>query len=709
MKVFSLFPDVNLLDLFKAFFSSRRVSESELATPWLKSGYRPYWFSRSAWSLKIIALWRLSFTKNEILYFWVPDYFCNESLAPLRETEVRLIFYPVTESMAPDWDACEQLAQEHAPHFFLLPHYFGIAAPVVKTRQFCDRYQAIFIEDCAHVLLPTGVIGKNGDFILYSQHKLLAIPDGALLLVRASLHKMFKQSEGDFFKSFEAIVSTLPQKTLSVYPWVIKRVLHKLAPKLVVMLRQFRHPSTNNGTSEPVLALGGTLQSPFARSLLADQLSRIESYGWQRKHNVSIFRAMVVGDPDMSFIAADESGFPYMLGIQCHTPDKYKYFKQLFTTYCPMTTWPDLAPEVLAHPELHSAAIKLFNRCIFFPVHQSIQMRRLLRSIPHINGSKKKVFEHLNIRWEKDLIIWAQVFNQTRQSHLLQSPAYVEALCLDKRCKAKYGVIEQHGEVLAIFAVIEKRGPFGITIARLNRGPIWMQPSLDPNIKIAALNLISRYYSNRRGRLLFMAPNLAMTNLTLSDVTALGLRRRLLRPVASIWVDLQPELSILRSLLDGKWRNQLVLAERSGLSIEISEEKSVFEWLLVKYDELVSHKKFSGPTRRFLEYLWHTTTSSGQHFWILRVAYQGQYIAGIALISHADAATYLLGWNSEEGRRVNANNFLLWHALILLKEKGYTWFDLGGVDEYTTPGITNFKRGLRGQEYRLLGEYANFG
>ena len=91
------------------------------------------------------------------------------------------------------------------------------------------------------------------------------------------------------------------------------------------------------------------------------------------------------------------------------------------------------------------------------------------------------------------------------------------------------------------------------------------------------------------------------------------------------------------------------------------------------------------------------------------MAYQGQYIAGIALISHADAATYLLGWNSEEGRRVNANNFLLWHALILLKEKGYTWFDLGGVDEYTTPGITNFKRGLRGQEYRLLGEYANFG
>ena len=36
---------------------------------------------------------------------------------------------------------------------------------------------------------------------------------------------------------------------------------------------------------------------------------------------------------------------------------------------------------------------------------------------------------------------------------------------------------------------------------------------------------------------------------------------------------------------------------------------------------------------------------------------------------------------------------------------GYHWFDLGGINEKLTPGITHFKRGLGGKEYTLIGEY----
>ena len=33
--------------------------------------------------------------------FWLPDYFCNQSVAPLRETEAELAFYPVGTDLNP--------------------------------------------------------------------------------------------------------------------------------------------------------------------------------------------------------------------------------------------------------------------------------------------------------------------------------------------------------------------------------------------------------------------------------------------------------------------------------------------------------------------------------------------------------------------------------------------------------------------------------
>ena len=38
---------------------------------------------------------------------------------------------------------------------------------------------------------------------------------------------------------------------------------------------------------------------------------------------------------------------------------------------------------------------------------------------------------------------------------------------------------------------------------------------------------------------------------------------------------------------------------------------------------------------------------------------------------------------------------------------GYHWFDLGGINEESTPGITHFKRGLGGKEYALIGEFGS--
>jgi len=58
------------------------------------------------------------------------------------------------------------------------------------------------------------------------------------------------------------------------------------------------------------------------------------------------------------------------------------------------------------------------------------------------------------------------------------------------------------------------------------------------------------------------------------------------------------------------------------------------------------------------------------------------------------------------GRAANAGQLLLWRAVCEMKELGYRWFDLGGMDLYQTPsGIFHFKAGLGGTPYRLVGEF----
>ncbi len=84
---------------------------------------------------------------------------------------------------------------------------------------------------------------------------------------------------------------------------------------------------------------------------------------------------------------------------------------------------------------------------------------------------------------------------------------------------------------------------------------------------------------------------------------------------------------------------------------------------------------------------------------------ESEPVAGITVVRHGTSATYLLGWNGPMGRKANANNLLLWSAVRLLKSEGCRWFDLGGLDPWNMPGITEFKRGTRGREYRLVGEY----
>jgi lipid II:glycine glycyltransferase (peptidoglycan interpeptide bridge formation enzyme) len=198
-----------------------------------------------------------------------------------------------------------------------------------------------------------------------------------------------------------------------------------------------------------------------------------------------------------------------------------------------------------------------------------------------------------------------------------------------------------------------------------------------------------------------------MTEQALSLLQQAGMVRQQKRPWHSLWIDLDPDEQTLRASLNGKWRNQLKAAEKNGLTLECSSSDSSSEWMLERHGELASIRGFSGPPLEFIRELRASMIREGDAYLVLRALHDGEPVAGISIAQHGTSGTYLLGWNGKKGRKTHANNFLLWNATMVLKKRGCSDMELGGINEWLTPGIAAFKRGMGGREFRLVGEYSS--
>ncbi|MBR9973703.1 lipid II:glycine glycyltransferase FemX [Magnetospirillum sulfuroxidans] len=293
---------------------------------------------------------------------------------------------------------------------------------------------------------------------------------------------------------------------------------------------------------------------------------------------------------------------------------------------------------------------------------------------------------------------WEDLFAQAGQSALVQSWAYGEA----KRAEGwtpRRLLIHQDGKPLALAQVLEKRVAGLARIARLNRGPVWLGP-LALEDQLAIITALRRPWRLWRAAALFIAPELEQDH-----ASRLGLIRRKAPCWGSAWIDLTQPLDVLRKRLDGKWRNMLVGAEKAGLSADISATAETRLWLMGHYAALMRDKHFTGMPSAQITALAQSLCRPEDLLVIRALTPEDEAVGGILLARHGTSATYLVGWNGDMGRKLKANNFLLWQAIVTLQAQGCRWLDLGGIDAALTPGIAAFKRGMKGQEYCLAGEF----
>jgi len=692
-----------LNDLIKGMFITTPSKESLSAT-WSRLGDVTHWFSRSAWSITVIAGWRQRMVGKPSVTVWVPDFFCNESLELLRAMGAKLIFYAIDEHSHPAAGQFPTVTEDNRPDLFLLVHYFGEPAPCAEALAFCRAHGAWLVEDAAHVLVPITGVGEAGDIVLYSPHKHLAIPDGAILIIRKDGPSALAM-QVDQLSVLDAVVADTfdmgkPFDKITAV-WLAKRLAQMLGFRSRQKLPPFAPDiQTTSAVTDP------PEMSPVARRLLNIELTRLPERAANRRKCAINWASTLRSVYSVNHCEVlPVSHTPYLACIVAPDQATAKtLYEELHSVGVPVSTWPDLPPEVGVSAVGHVTAMRFRHTRIYLPVHNAVDSLQ-------ITSYGKKLRDLIQTSWRmrqiESLTEWERLWLSCKRKSLPQTWEYGSAKATAEGWRAqRYVVLDENNAPIALFQVLVKglRGLGGV--ARVNRGPLMLrdEPNRDNRLALCVIAILVRE-ARRQRWMMQIAPLLPPDPVVESALISMGFRKQSNCPMDSALLSLDGSEDQLMMGLNGKWRNCLRKGQKLGVKVEIDTGgRHKFQSLLDFYKIQQLKKRFEGTSNKMLRALADNTSELFK--FNLFVAMDGTDITGVLVtLQFGDVSEYLIGATNDKGRTNQANSVLLWEAILDAKRNGCHWFDVGGLAKSTPKGIANFKRGLNAEPYGLVGEW----
>jgi hypothetical protein len=288
---------------------------------------------------------------------------------------------------------------------------------------------------------------------------------------------------------------------------------------------------------------------------------------------------------------------------------------------------------------------------------------------------------------------------------------YATLLAQRRGARAEFVAIESGGSTVGAAQVRIKRVPvLGAGVAYVSGGVLVVGCNGDREARLrTALEGLIAEYVRRRGLALRVVPTaLSPDEMAQDDAVYRGLGFVVpedARKHRTILVDLRKPVEGLRSSLVARWRTSLNQAQRAETALEVTDEPDSIDAFIPMFDamherigfELGLHPEFYSKVQRASE--------RSERLCMLYAKHNGEKVGAVGLSLHGRVGAYVLGATTMAGREVNAAYRLQWEAMLLAKQRGCEWYDLGGIDPDGNPGVHRFKKGTGGLDVTAPGPF----
>jgi lipid II:glycine glycyltransferase (peptidoglycan interpeptide bridge formation enzyme) len=299
---------------------------------------------------------------------------------------------------------------------------------------------------------------------------------------------------------------------------------------------------------------------------------------------------------------------------------------------------------------------------------------------------------------------WDELVDRFQDANLYQTRSYGQTRWGAKSLSRI--VLKKNGEPVSIAQLRLKSIPgVKLGVAYLRWGPLWQLKGgeLDELVIRTMAGALKEHYAVQRRMFLQVIPNayVGTRRAELFQAGFGGYRSSSFAPGSTyrtFVLDLDKPLDQLRRNLDQKWRNMLNSAEKKQLIISEGEGEEQFRRFAGLYQEMYARKQFASAARIEDFAKMQQALPPGQKMRVLLCEENGVLVSGVVVTGIGNCGIYLHGATSNEGLKARGSYRLQWEVIKWLKQKGVHFYDLGGINPNTNPGVYHFKAGMAGQD-----------
>lgn len=176
----------------------------------------------------------------------------------------------------------------------------------------------------------------------------------------------------------------------------------------------------------------------------------------------------------------------------------------------------------------------------------------------------------------------------------------------------------------------------------------------------------------------------------------------------TMMLGLQPDLDTLMGQMKSKWRYNIRLAVRRGVTVRAATPADL-PLMYQMYIETAKRDNFVVREKSYYLLAWKHFMHAGLALPLVAEA-QGEALAMVFLLRFADRLWYMYGASRTQHRNLMPNHLLQWEAIRLAKKLGCTTYDLWGAPDKLDEGdamwgVYRFKQGFGAQLIPHIGAY----